>query len=286
MAQYDFSIQKELFDISCQILNDYDIEEWSFGGGTALSALFYQHRMSYDIDIFLEDFSSIQRLIAHKEEIANNLNIPLLQVESSSTAITFIVNTEENGLKLDFVYSSALTSNPYEVKNIFGYTDVKVQTPLEIIAKKIKHREKATIRDFVDYAIVEDQAQLLTKLKSEGVVDIERYFDIVEKFNNFDRTVFDIALKDLMPTQLVTKDDFSTTLNNLMEPKEFIKIAIDGTGQIVSFDEFIEPYRSLYEEIGTYTVETIKNKGYTYKQLLEFNTEAVSNLKCERTYKK
>jgi len=36
MATYDFSIQRELFEIAYAILEDYNIEEWSFGGGTAL----------------------------------------------------------------------------------------------------------------------------------------------------------------------------------------------------------------------------------------------------------
>lgn len=223
MAQFDFSTQEELFHISCQILNDYEIDEWSFGGGTALSSIYYQHRMSYDIDIFSEDFSAINRLIQHKEEIAENLGIPLLQVESSTAGVTFILDAKENGLKLDFVYSSALTSSPYEIKDVFGYTGVKVQTPMEIIAKKLKHREKATIRDFVDYAIAEDKSQLLTQLKSEGIVDIERYFDVIEKFNNFDGDIFNIALKDLVPTKFMTKDDFNNTINSLMKPKAMEK---------------------------------------------------------------
>jgi hypothetical protein len=278
MAQYDFSTQEELFNISCQILSDYDINEWSFGGGTVLSALYYQHRMSYDIDIFSEDFSAINRLIENKEEIAESLGIKLDQVQSSTTGITFIIDTEENGLKLDFVYSPALTSDPYVTKDVFGYRDIKVQTPLEIIAKKLKHREKATIRDFVDYAIVEDSDQLLTKLKSEGIVDIERYFDVVDKFNNYDSMVFNLALRDLMPTEMVTKDDLSTTINNLMKPNEYIKVALDSTGEVVAFDEFIEPYRSIYEEIGTFSVQTIKSNGKTYKEILGLSTEEIFEL--------
>jgi len=30
MAQYDFSIQEELFNIANQILIDYNIQDWSF----------------------------------------------------------------------------------------------------------------------------------------------------------------------------------------------------------------------------------------------------------------
>ena len=72
MANYDFSIQKQLFEIAYQILEDYEIEAWSFGGGTALSYCYYRHRMSYDIDIFLEDYSAIAILLDNKGEIARN----------------------------------------------------------------------------------------------------------------------------------------------------------------------------------------------------------------------
>jgi len=75
MLKYDFSIQKQLFNIAYQILEDYSITEWSFGGGTALSYCYYQHRMSYDIDIFIEDFSAINILLENKKEIAEKFKI-------------------------------------------------------------------------------------------------------------------------------------------------------------------------------------------------------------------
>lgn len=277
MSEYDFSTQKDLFDIANQILTDYNIKEWSFGGGTALSYLYYQHRMSYDIDIFSEDYSAINRLVENREEIANNLGIPSIQVEASPTAITFILNTEENGLKLDFVFSPALTSEPYTVKDIFDYTDIKVQTPMEIIAKKLKHREKATIRDFVDYAIVEEQDQLLTKLKSEYIVDIDRYLDVVDKFNNFDTEAFNLALQDLMPNMAVTKDDLSPIINNIMTPGDTITVAVDNT-EVVAFDEFIEMYRSVYEEVGKFDIYIIENIGITYKEVLNLKRKEVLKL--------
>lgn len=277
MSEYDFSTQKDLFDIANQILTDYNIQEWSFGGGTALSYLYYQHRMSYDIDIFSEDYSAINRLVENREEIANNLGIPPIQVEASPTAITFILNTEENGLKLDFVFSPALTSEPYTIKDIFDYTDIKVQTPMEIIAKKLKHREKATIRDFVDYAIVEEQDQLLTKLKSEYIVDIDRYLDVVDKFNNFDTEAFNLALQDLMPNMAVTKDDLSPIINNIMTPGDTITVAVDST-EVVAFDEFIEMYRSVYEEVGKFDIYTIENTGITYKEVLNLKRKEVLKL--------
>ena len=275
MSSYDFSTQAELFTIAKAILEDYQIALWSFGGGTALSYLYYQHRMSYDIDIFLDDYADIHKLISSQDEIARNLGIPSTQIESSSSAITFILETDGYGLKLDFVYSPALTSDSFRTKEIFGFTSIKVQTPLEIIAKKLKHREKATIRDFVDYAYAQKNDNLFIQLKSENIVDIDRYFDVVDKFNTFDRDVFNEELKGLMPDSQTVKDDFTVSLNTIMTPKEIVKVALDHTGEVVAFDEFIEVYRPLYEELGLYEVYTIQNKGMDYKQILSLTKNEI-----------
>jgi len=97
METHDFSIQKQLFEIAYQILEDYEIEEWSFGGGTAFSYCYYQHRMSYDIDIFLEDFSAItfnqeldylnSYLYNKKEDLAQSINSLMIPNEMIRVAV-------------------------------------------------------------------------------------------------------------------------------------------------------------------------------------------------------
>jgi len=257
MSTYNFSTQKELFEIAFAILEDYNIDEWSFGGGTALSYCYYEHRMSYDIDIFSEDYSAIDQLIRNKEEIAQNLGISLAQVESSPGGITFILEEQGHGLKLDFLYGSSLTSIPYSLKDVFGFKNIKVQTPLEILARKLKHREIVTIRDFVDFAYSEQKDKILTKLKSENIVDIDRFLDVVEQFNSFNEMVFNQELKYLNSNIFRYKEDLSDTVNSIMIPNEIIRVAVDDS-EVVAFDEFIEAYREVYEEIGSYRVYELK----------------------------
>jgi len=278
MHAYDFSSQSELFQIALEILDDYDIHSWSFGGGTALSMLYYQHRMSYDIDIFLEDYSEIQRIISSQEEIAYNLGIDPSLIQSSSTGVTFIIDNADYGLKMDFVYSEPLTKDPFSYTQVFDIDDVKVQTAKEIISKKLKYREKATIRDFVDYAIVEREDKILTALKSEAIVDIDRYFDMIEKFNGIKKAFFDKELEGLMPGQNKVKEDFEETINALMQPVNKVTVALDHTGEVVAFDEFIDVYRSLYEELGTFEIFKISNPGLSYQDILKLNKTKVLEL--------
>jgi len=253
MAIYNFSTQKELFEIAYAILEDYNIKEWSFGGGTALSYCYYEHRMSYDIDIFSEDYSAIGRLVENQEEIAQNLGISLSQIESSPSGITFILEEQGHGLKLDFLYGSSLTSIPYSLKDIFGFRNIKIQTPLEILARKLKHREIITIRDFVDFAYCEQKDEILTKLKSENIVDIDRFFEVVEQFNDFNEIVFNQELKYLDSNIFRYKEDLSAVINSIMIPSEIIRVAVDDS-EVVAFDHFIDAYRDFYEEVGSYTV--------------------------------
>ncbi len=275
MNTYNFSSQSELFQIALEILDDYGIKSWSFGGGTALSLLYYQHRMSYDIDIFLEDYSEIQKIIRYQEEIAGNLGIDPLSVQSSSTGVTFIIDDANYGLKMDFVYSEPLTKDPFRYTQVFGRDNIKVQTAKEIISKKLKYREKATIRDFVDYAIAEKRDKILTQLKAESIVDIDRYFDVIEKFNSIKKTFFDKELEGLMPGQKKVKEDFEETITTLMQPSNTVTVALDHTGEVVAFDEFIDEYRSLYEELGSFSIYTINNPRLSYKEILQLNKEAV-----------
>ncbi len=271
-SSFDFSDQARLFDIALAILEDYGITAWSLGGGTALSMLYYRHRLSYDIDIFIESFGEIQRILDHQEEIAANLGIDRKAILSSPTGVTFVLDDEAHGLKLDFVYSPALTSKPFVQRDVFNHTDITVQTPLEIVAKKLKFREKATIRDFVDYAIAEEKDGLLSKLKTENVVDIDRYFDLIEKFDSISKTLFDEELRWLIPNADISKETFADTIYGLMKPKgKMIRVAVDPSGEVVAFDEFIPVYKEHYVPIGELEIYTIPNTGMGYKELMRLD---------------
>ena len=246
---YDFSIQAKIFSIAYEILEDYDIEEWSFGGGTALSYCYYQHRMSYDIDIFSEDFGFIDKLIRNRVEIARNLGIPLEQVIASTTAITFILEEHGHGLKLDFLYLAPLTSSPYIYKDIFGFNQIKVQTPEEILARKLKYREIITVRDYVDFAFAQNRDNTLCKLKSEVIVDIDRYLDVLEQFNSFEKLIFDQELSYLQSSIYRDKKSLYDTINSIMMPPNVIQIAFVDD-EVVAFDEFIDSYSKFYDDLG------------------------------------
>lgn len=121
-------------------------DDWSFGGGTVLM-LKHMHRFSKDIDIFVSDpqyvTSFSPRLNDRAEDDSRGYD------EQSQYVKIYYPEGE-----VDFVASPIISSNPFETQQILGRT-VKVETPLEIVAKKIRYRsDSLKARDIFDLALV------------------------------------------------------------------------------------------------------------------------------------
>jgi hypothetical protein len=119
---------------------------WTFGGGTVLM-LRYRHRRSKDIDIFVPDPQYLAyvtpRLSALAERIAADYveeagHVKLIRPEG----------------EIDFVAAPNLTRPGFEIWRIAG-RDVRVETSIEIAAKKMWHRgATATARDLFDLSLL------------------------------------------------------------------------------------------------------------------------------------
>lgn len=106
-------------------------QRWTFGGGTVLM-LRHHHRLSKDIDLFVEDPQVLgylnPRLSDNAEAITSDY------VEAAEYIKLFLPQGE-----IDIVVSPSLTDNPWEEIEIFGQA-VLVETAAEIIAKKMYYR--------------------------------------------------------------------------------------------------------------------------------------------------
>ncbi|WP_122893093.1 nucleotidyl transferase AbiEii/AbiGii toxin family protein [Arcobacter peruensis] len=260
MSTYCFDEQSQLLEIAIQIIEDYDVIDWSFGGGTALSCVYYKHRMSYDIDIFTTDFESINNLISHKEEIASSLDISKDQVEASPSGITFILSEDDHQLKLDFLYSELLSAEPLQIANVLEQSNINVQTTIEIISKKLKYREILTIRDFVDFAYAQENDKVLTKIKELNIIDLERFIDVLTQFESISEEDFNLELKYLNPTFMNEKRCITEELFSALTPNNFISIAINENFEVLAIDNWIKFYQDDYESVGEYNIYEHINK--------------------------
>lgn len=113
--------------------------EWSFGGGTAL-VVDLGHRISYDIDAFLDSPASIKDLVPTVNEVTRSI---CWNEETGRADYLWPGNYLKlmiRGLgEIDFLATASLVDDPvkpfdYEGRNIMR------ERPAEIIAKKILYR--------------------------------------------------------------------------------------------------------------------------------------------------
>lgn len=121
-------------------------DDWSFGGGTVLM-LDYHHRFSKDVDIFVPD--------------PQYLGFLTPRLNDRAEAGTHGYDEQSNALKIyyaegevDFVAAGPVSAAPYALREILG-RPVRVETPLEIVAKKLTFRAADfKARDLFDLALV------------------------------------------------------------------------------------------------------------------------------------
>lgn len=119
---------------------------WTFGGGTVLM-LRYRHRISKDIDIFVPDPQYLGFITPRLSDIAEEISTDYVEGNG------FVKLIRPEG-EIDFVASPNLTSTPFDVWTLLERT-VRVETPAEIVAKKLWHRgNQVTARDLFDLSLV------------------------------------------------------------------------------------------------------------------------------------
>lgn len=163
---------------------------WTFGGGTVLM-LRYGHRFSKDIDIFVPDPQSLGFVTPRLSDVAESITTEY--VEAAGYVKLYLPEGE-----IDFVAAPNLTTPGFEVETILGH-EVRVETSVEIIAKKMWHRgDRITGRDIFDFALIAERepevlmparefmtrhAAAVFQQLEERYVQLKQQFDAVDALN-------------------------------------------------------------------------------------------------------
>ena len=169
---------------------------WIFGGGTALSIFHFNHRKSFDIDIFITQVQLFDdkdyRFDGSKHHLA--------------------LKTKDD-IKVDFLLNEAIINMPIKNTILDLDFDLYYESVEDIIAKKVKWRKEDNLaRDIFDLAVA------ITKDKNilQSLID-SRFisYEDLEKLSN--------ALDDLNMTQYKLEID-------KIEPQtdKYMKIALNG----------------------------------------------------------
>lgn len=127
---------------------------WTFGGGTSL-AIDLKHRISYDIDAFVDSASLIKELIPNVNEVTKRVcwNSVTQRADFHWPGHYLKLFVMDKG-EIDFINASTVVDNPTFSFN-FGGSVVQRERPAEVIAKKIRNRSSTfKPRDAFDLAAV------------------------------------------------------------------------------------------------------------------------------------
>ena len=173
---------KELLTKALSIIaNTPNIDNhWLIGGGTVLSEI-YQHRLSKDIDIFLDDIQLLNGLSPRFNDICDDV----LDYDEQEHSISLIYPAG----KIDFIVAHQLSDFKPTTDTIMG-EKIPHDDPVEIICKKIYYRGyKALPRDIFDVATVFDSERMLDLVSA-----MSKMPDQVEAFRQaFTKIKFDFS---------------------------------------------------------------------------------------------
>lgn len=139
------SAWKQLLELVLPALDELpDSMAWTLGGGTGL-ALSLAHRISYDIDIFFEHAAVLRRL-------SPNANPKIRRLSDNWQQPGHYLKIERPEGDIDFLVTRSFTETPSFPYSFQG-RKIHVETPIEIISKKIHFRgSQFTVRDIFDFA--------------------------------------------------------------------------------------------------------------------------------------
>ncbi len=215
----------ELFDVAMAIIDQANgqgigMSNWSFGGGTALM-LQIKHRESHDIDLFIDDAQYL--LYLNPETQGYDLALAPSDYETDGTRALKIVF---NGVgEIDFICCDPVTEEPYVVSEIRGRR-VKLETPAEILAKKVVFRgSHLQPRDMFDIAAVVESvgADYVVEACSRFPVACREALALTEKMNP--------ALVDAVTSKLLVSEGFQSLQGRAQKvTKEILAAAIARAG--------------------------------------------------------
>ncbi|WP_341485473.1 nucleotidyl transferase AbiEii/AbiGii toxin family protein [Thioclava sp. GXIMD4215] len=162
-------------------LRGIGMTDWTFGGGTALM-LQINHRESHDIDIFVSD----PQYLAYLNPVLQGYDIELEPTDYEGDGASSLKLVFDGIGEVDFICCTSLTNNPFAITDVLG-TPVRLETPAEILAKKIYFRGKRLQpRDIYDIAAV-----AASEHSEESVRQLSAYGDactdalqVIDKMNH------------------------------------------------------------------------------------------------------
>jgi len=170
-----------------------------FGGGTALAIYYFQHRLSFDIDLFVTDAQLMNYLSPkHWLEEADSFNGDTYVDIANHIRVLY----RRNNIKIDVLVAQDFLGK-YLVdasKEVFQDT-VYIESIEDIIAKKIIYRRNDNLtRDIIDIAIsIKYADNVVKRLYEEELISLNDIDELFNSLSKLDRDTFDEELEIVKP---------------------------------------------------------------------------------------
>ncbi|MCL4431971.1 MAG: nucleotidyl transferase AbiEii/AbiGii toxin family protein [Epsilonproteobacteria bacterium] len=168
-----------------------------FGGGTALSIYYFQHRLSFDIDLFLTDQQYLS-YFSPKHWIEDTDNFDDRHYIDTHNHIGVV---SANNIKVDILVDSSSKSLLIDTsKDIFSF-DIRVESIEDILAKKIVFRKKDNkARDIFDIAVaISKDNNIIDNLLSNEKITQEDLGIFLNALENINMKKYQIAIELVEP---------------------------------------------------------------------------------------
>jgi len=180
-------------------LPNNDNSQIRFGGGTALAIYYFQHRLSFDIDLFVTDVQLMNYLSPkHWLEETNAFNNSAYIDLANHIRVLY----RENNIKVDVLVAQDFTGNCLvdDSKELFSER-IYVESIEDIIAKKIVYRRLDNLtRDIIDIAIsIEYADNVLKRLFELEVITVGDVRELHQALMNLDSELFKEELMIVKP---------------------------------------------------------------------------------------
>lgn len=172
---------------------------WVFGGGTALSIFHFNHRKSFDIDIFITE-SQVFDFLNPKWYIDETILFDNIDYKFNGMSNHIQLKTK-NEIKVDFLLNEAVINPPIKNEILDIDYDLYYESIEDIIAKKVKWRKEDNLtRDIFDLAVaISKDSDILQNLLYSRFISFSDLEKLNLSLNLLDLKQYNLEIEKIEP---------------------------------------------------------------------------------------
>lgn len=194
------TLNKVYYELIQGIENQVSLENWwVFGGGTALSMFHFNHRKSFDVDIFITE-AQVFDFLNPKWYIDETTLFDQTEYRFDGMNNHVQLKTRD-GIKVDFLLNEAIINRP--VLNTIIPLDFELyyESIEDIIAKKVKWRKEDNLtRDIFDLAVaISKNDNILKDLIESRFIAYEDLDKLTQSLDSLNLDLYKLELEKIEP---------------------------------------------------------------------------------------